>query len=242
MICPGGGFHALSINSEGIDVAKWLAARGVAAFVLKYRLVKTGDNAPADFDAAMQTPGGFETATRGVIPLRRRRWTKRRRVRPRTIEYVTSESDADYRTVFDTKVSFVNDEPAAFYGPPTPGAGTDFERAALPDADLRSGLLGKPTARARRAREGNPRPRCVACLCGERIRAESTPAPPANVVPVRPEPDPNARRRCATGSRSTAPSRCVQARHGLMDPDRPSPSRTSTPSAPIARPTMQPRA
>src|SRR5262245_36985277 len=34
IICPGGGFHALSINSEGIDVAKWLAARGVTAFVL----------------------------------------------------------------------------------------------------------------------------------------------------------------------------------------------------------------
>ena len=26
VICPGGGFHALSINSEGVDVAKWLAA------------------------------------------------------------------------------------------------------------------------------------------------------------------------------------------------------------------------
>jgi acetyl esterase/lipase len=39
IICPGGGFHTLSINSEGTDVAKWLQARGVAAFVLKYRLV-----------------------------------------------------------------------------------------------------------------------------------------------------------------------------------------------------------
>src|SRR3954464_3288240 len=24
VICPGGGFHLLSINSEGIDVANWL--------------------------------------------------------------------------------------------------------------------------------------------------------------------------------------------------------------------------
>lgn len=39
VICPGGGFHTLSIESEGIDVAKWLQAKGVAAFVLKYRLV-----------------------------------------------------------------------------------------------------------------------------------------------------------------------------------------------------------
>lgn len=69
VIAPGGGFYALSINSEGIDVAKWLAARGVAAFVLKYRLIKSGDNAAADFGAAMQTPGAFETASRDVIPL-----------------------------------------------------------------------------------------------------------------------------------------------------------------------------
>src|SRR5215216_6584591 len=44
VICPGGGFHALSINSEGVDVAKWLNAKGVTAFVLKYRLVPTGDD------------------------------------------------------------------------------------------------------------------------------------------------------------------------------------------------------
>lgn len=45
IICPGGGFHALSIDSEGFDVARWLAARGVTCFVLKYRLVecKTDD-------------------------------------------------------------------------------------------------------------------------------------------------------------------------------------------------------
>jgi acetyl esterase/lipase/lysophospholipase L1-like esterase len=39
IIAPGGGFHTLSINSEGVDVAKYLNSKGVAAFVLKYRLV-----------------------------------------------------------------------------------------------------------------------------------------------------------------------------------------------------------
>jgi acetyl esterase/lipase len=48
IICPGGGFHALSINSEGIDVAKWLAAKGVTTFVLKYRLVPTGEDGVKD--------------------------------------------------------------------------------------------------------------------------------------------------------------------------------------------------
>jgi acetyl esterase/lipase len=42
IVCPGGGFRFLSWESEGTEVAKWLQARGVAAFVLKYRLVDTG--------------------------------------------------------------------------------------------------------------------------------------------------------------------------------------------------------
>lgn len=49
VVAPGGGYFALSINSEGFDVARWLAERGVAAFVLKYRLVPTGDDAIAEF-------------------------------------------------------------------------------------------------------------------------------------------------------------------------------------------------
>ncbi|HEY1985246.1 MAG TPA: alpha/beta hydrolase [Terracidiphilus sp.] len=51
VICPGGGFMALSITSEGYDVAKYLAAKGVTAFVLKYRLARTGDDATQEFTA-----------------------------------------------------------------------------------------------------------------------------------------------------------------------------------------------
>jgi acetyl esterase/lipase len=47
IVCPGGAFHFLSIDMEGTDVARWLNARGVAAFVLKYRLICTGDDFPA---------------------------------------------------------------------------------------------------------------------------------------------------------------------------------------------------
>jgi len=31
IICPGGGFHMLSMDSEGYDVAKWLNGKGVTA-------------------------------------------------------------------------------------------------------------------------------------------------------------------------------------------------------------------
>ena len=44
IICPGGGMYGHSIMSEGIEVAQWLQERGVAAFVLKYRLVPTGED------------------------------------------------------------------------------------------------------------------------------------------------------------------------------------------------------
>ena len=38
VIAPGGSYMHLSMVKEGSDVAAWLNARGVAAFVLKYRL------------------------------------------------------------------------------------------------------------------------------------------------------------------------------------------------------------
>ncbi|RYE02766.1 MAG: alpha/beta hydrolase [Sphingomonadales bacterium] len=41
IVAPGGGFRTLSMQNEGWDVAKALAAKGVAAFVLKYRLNQT---------------------------------------------------------------------------------------------------------------------------------------------------------------------------------------------------------
>jgi acetyl esterase/lipase len=41
VVCPGGAFNFLSIELEGTAVARWLCARGVAAFVLKYRVAQT---------------------------------------------------------------------------------------------------------------------------------------------------------------------------------------------------------
>lgn len=47
IIAPGGGFQSLSINREGVDLAKELNKRGITAFVLKYRLVETKTGDPA---------------------------------------------------------------------------------------------------------------------------------------------------------------------------------------------------
>ena len=40
IIAPGGAFVALAIDLEGYDVARWLQNKGIAAFVLKYRIVE----------------------------------------------------------------------------------------------------------------------------------------------------------------------------------------------------------
>lgn len=70
VICPGGGFHALSIDSEGIDVAKWLNARGIAAFVLKYRLVKSETTDPVkEMSAKMASGKKFDNDNARLIPL-----------------------------------------------------------------------------------------------------------------------------------------------------------------------------
>lgn len=54
IVAPGGGFITLSMENEGWDVARALAARGVAAFVLKYRLRQSPGELAA-FDASMRT-------------------------------------------------------------------------------------------------------------------------------------------------------------------------------------------
>jgi acetyl esterase/lipase len=56
IIAPGGGFRTLSMENEGWNVAKALAKKGVAAFVLKYRLNPT----PADM-------AGFEESMRQMF-------------------------------------------------------------------------------------------------------------------------------------------------------------------------------
>ena len=38
VVCPGGGYGMLAVDHEGKQIAQWLNARGVAAFVLRYRL------------------------------------------------------------------------------------------------------------------------------------------------------------------------------------------------------------
>jgi acetyl esterase/lipase len=57
IVAPGGGFQTLSMDNEGWGVAKALAAQGVAAFVLKYRLNQTPPDLE-EFARPRQPPAG----------------------------------------------------------------------------------------------------------------------------------------------------------------------------------------
>ena len=62
VIAPGGGHRILCVDHEGHNLARWLVDRGVAAFVLKYRLCREKDStysledhAVADMQRAIRT-------------------------------------------------------------------------------------------------------------------------------------------------------------------------------------------
>ncbi len=44
VICPGGGYAVLAYDWEGIDIANYLNANGIAAIILKYRLPEDASN------------------------------------------------------------------------------------------------------------------------------------------------------------------------------------------------------
>jgi acetyl esterase/lipase len=68
VIAPGGYFVALAVSQEGSDVARWLQERGIAAFVLKYRILeKRGEGVPRNLD--MDQAGRYGIAD-GIQALR----------------------------------------------------------------------------------------------------------------------------------------------------------------------------
>ena len=72
VVCPGGAFHALGFDHEGIDVARWLSRRGVAAFVLKYRLLATevdDEDFERQIQANMSDRNKMREITKQIAPL-----------------------------------------------------------------------------------------------------------------------------------------------------------------------------
>jgi len=69
IICPGGGFHSLSIMQEGYAVAKWFQKRGVTAFLLKYRLMHIRGNDPYKQEQEDRTNKDAQKEGAAIIPM-----------------------------------------------------------------------------------------------------------------------------------------------------------------------------
>jgi len=69
IVAPGGGFMTLSMENEGWDVAKALNARGVAAFVLKYRTRQTPADLPGFERSLQQMFASVARSPRGPGPM-----------------------------------------------------------------------------------------------------------------------------------------------------------------------------
>jgi acetyl esterase/lipase len=73
IIAPGGAFVALAIDLEGRDVARWLQERGVAAFVLKYRIMeKRGEGIPKGMDMDAAAKYGIADGVQALKVVRQR--------------------------------------------------------------------------------------------------------------------------------------------------------------------------
>ena len=69
IVCPGGAFHFLAYEHEGTQVAAWLNSRGIAAFLLKYRLIPTSDDFEAEVWRRLGNPDEMAKQMWTVGPL-----------------------------------------------------------------------------------------------------------------------------------------------------------------------------
>jgi hypothetical protein len=91
--------------------------------------------------------------------------------------------NVDYRTMFDSRETFVNAELAALYGLPAV-AGADFVPVTLPDDGLRAGFLGQGSFLALNSHATSTSPTYRGKFIQEMLRCQSIPPPPMNVPPL----------------------------------------------------------
>ena len=71
VICPGGGFRDVWFDREGVDLALWLAERGITSLVLKYRTYNT-DAENFDLEQTIYTAEVYADAKQAIHTLRSR--------------------------------------------------------------------------------------------------------------------------------------------------------------------------
>jgi acetyl esterase/lipase len=91
IVAPGGGFRWLSMGNEGWEVAQALADRGIAAFVLKYRLFPTPESLEEFAETQNRTFASAAPRTGNAAPPER----------PRPPRWDLSNQLADAEAAFD---------------------------------------------------------------------------------------------------------------------------------------------
>jgi acetyl esterase/lipase len=71
IVAPGGSCVALAIDMEGYQVARWLQKRGIAAFVLKYRIIEKKQEGIPNVDMDQACKYGVADAIRAIEVVRR---------------------------------------------------------------------------------------------------------------------------------------------------------------------------
>jgi acetyl esterase/lipase len=69
IVCPGGGFYILGMKGEGTEVANWLNKKGVAVFILKYRLGESTSDNPVQELGENMKKADFTEKIKPLIPL-----------------------------------------------------------------------------------------------------------------------------------------------------------------------------
>lgn len=133
IVAPGGGFTTLEMDNEGYPVAQWLAERGIAAFVLKYRLMPTPRDPQAFRDEliARYTPRPAGAAPAAAVTAS----TDRNQALANALEDAQAavrlvRSRAEEWRIDPARVGFVGFSAGAFT---TLAVGLDDDRAARPD-------------------------------------------------------------------------------------------------------------
>ena len=110
IVAPGGGFRWLSMGNEGWEVAQALNAKGIAAFVLKYRLQPTPESVDEftqamerTFAAAGESSGARDGATRPRPP----RWDLSNQLQDAEAAYALIVKRAEEWGVDTTRIGMI---------------------------------------------------------------------------------------------------------------------------------------
>jgi hypothetical protein len=107
----------------------------------------------------------------------------------RFLEYMVHEG-RDYRELFTSTTTFVNDELAAIYGIDAP-AGAEFAKVVLPADGVRAGFLGHSSFLSTNAHVSSTSPTHRGMFVRETLLCQGIPPPPPDVIAELPEIDPS---------------------------------------------------